>query len=259
MLNFNSFPPTVLFGLALASVFALPSSAAKSHRAASTPKGFLLKTISWQGTTYRYLVYVPADYKPDHPWPTILFLHGAGECGTDGLKPLGVGIGPHIMRDADRWPFLVIIPQKPQVSDTWAQYNDLLMAMLKQTEREYRVDTSRLYLTGLSQGGFGTWALAAKHPDLFAAAAPICGFGDPNMAPELAKIPLWVFHGAADPVVSPEKDQQTVDAVKAAGGDIQFTLYPGVGHDSWDNAYSDPALPLWFLQHQRSPAPTSKQ
>ncbi|CEK15641.1 prolyl oligopeptidase family serine peptidase [Chthonomonas calidirosea] len=239
-----------LFAVCGLATTAAPASA-KSRRADNTPKGFLLKTIQWQGTTYRYLVYVPADYTRDHPWPTILFLHGSGECGTDGLKPLGVGIGTHIMRHAERWPFLVIIPQKPEVRDTWAQYDDLLMAMLKKTEREYRVDTTRLYLTGLSQGGFGTWALAAKHPDLFAAAAPICGIGDPNQASELAKIPLWVFHGAADPVVSPEADQKTVDAVKAAGGDIQFTLYPGVGHDSWDNAYDDPNLPQWFLQHQR--------
>ncbi len=125
------------------------------------------------------------------------------------------------------------------------------MAMLDATKRDYNVDTTRLYLTGLSQGGYGTWAIGARHPDLFAAIAPICGGGNTSDAAAYKNLPVWAFHGDADPVVPPKNSQEMVDAVKAAGGDAKLTLYPGVGHDSWDKAYREAGLYDWFLKYRR--------
>src|SRR5579884_1658650 len=154
------------------SILLLVLLAATAARSEGTmAKGFLLKTLSQDGVEYRYVVYVPAEYDDDKPWPAILFLHGAGECGRDGLKQVGVGIGPAIMAHPERWPYIVILPQKPERIEPWTHYDSAIMAMLDQTKKDYRVDPARLYLTGLSQGGFGTWAFAAKYPERFAAIA----------------------------------------------------------------------------------------
>ncbi len=214
-------------------------------------KGFLLKTIRHAGQESRYVLYVPADYADNKPWPTILFLHGAGECGRDGLKSVAVGIGPALMLAPDRWPFLVLIPQKPERRDLWAQHDDLLWAMLEATKKEYRVDADRLYLTGLSQGGYGTWAIGAKHPERFAALAPVCGGGDKASAAALKDMPIWAFHGDADNAVPLRESEDMVKAVKDTGGGALLTVYPGVGHNSWDKAYREAGLHDWFLKHAR--------
>jgi predicted peptidase len=226
--------------------------AARQATAAATPKGFLLKTIKQGDEEYRYVVYVPANYEESKPWPAIIFLNGAGECGRDGLKAVAVGLGPAVMLDPDHWPFLVLIPQKPDVDSTWAAHDALVMAMLDATKREYKVDTTRLYLTGLSQGGFGTWAIAIKHPDLFAAIAPICGGGNAADAAALKDVPVWAFHGDADTVVPHALSEEMVEAVKKAGGDATLTLFPGVGHNSWDRAYRESQLYDWLLKHKRA-------
>ncbi len=258
-------PMLALFALALtvpASVVraATPTKSGQEQTAkpaapslsTSTPKGFLLKTIKQDGQDVRYVVYIPADYDASKAWPAILFLHGSGETGSDGLRQVGVGLGAAILRAPDKWPFVVIIPQKPPQKRGWDAYDDLLMAMLDTTKKDYNVDSSRLYLTGLSMGGYGTWALGAKHPALFAALVPICGGGNPSDAAILKNIPIWAFHGEADNVVPTQKSRDMVDAIKAAGGaDVMLTTYPGVGHNSWDNAYGDPKLSEWLLQHKR--------
>ncbi len=122
--------------------------------------------------------------------------------------------------------------------------------ILREVEQKYPVDPARVYLTGLSMGGFGSWNLASRHPDWFAALVPICGGGDPSHAAELAKIPTWAFHGADDKVVPPSLSQQMIEAIRAAGGKPQYTELPGVGHDSWTPAYKDPngVLPWMFEQ-----------
>lgn len=213
--------------------------------------GFLTKTIKQGDEEYRYVVYVPAGYDGSKAFPTIIFLNGAGECGRDGLKHIAVGLGPAIMKTVEKWPFIVIMPQKPDVRKNWEDYDVLVMAMLDTTQKDYKVDAHRLYLTGLSQGGHGTWAIGAKHTDLFAAIAPICGWGSSEWSDTLKSIPIWTFHGEADPVVPIKRTQEMVDAVKAAGGDVKLTTYPGVGHNSWDDAYSKGALADWFLEHTK--------
>lgn len=237
----------VMLGVSIAALCEVGGASA-----APPQTGFLLKTIDYRGTQTRYVVFLPPDYTPNRKWPTIIFLNGYGECGTDGYKQISVGLGPAIMTNVKEWPFLVLFPQKPKHEDSWEQYDDMVMAILNKTKCEYSVDENRVYLTGLSQGGFGTWAIAAKHPDVFAAIAPICGGGRPDeMAPALKNLPIWSFHGDADPVVKVELSKAMVDAVNAAGGNAKLTIYPGVGHNSWDKAYREEKLGEWFLQHTR--------
>ena len=223
--------------------------------AAHAQSGLLQKTVDVDGKAAKYVVYVPATYDKSKPHPTILFLHGAGETGTDGWKQVAVGIGPAILLNADKWNFLVIFPQRQPTADPvlrgWITQEKMVLAILDATKREYNVDATRLYCTGLSMGGFGTWALAAKNPKLFAAIAPICGGGDPTTAAALKDIPTWNFHGDADNVVPIARSQQMIDALKTTGADPKFTIYPGIGHNSWDKAYREEKLYEWFLQYQR--------
>ncbi len=214
--------------------------------------GFLDRQIDHEGVTVKYVVYVPPTYDAAKPAPAILFLHGAGETGTDGQRQAAVGLGPAVRQNAEAWKFIILFPQKPPTGGRgWIAHEKLILAMLEKTRKEYSVDASRLYCTGLSMGGMGTWALAAKHPDLFAAIAPICGGGDPATADRLKSIPIWNFHGDQDKAVPIARSQSMIDAIKAAGGNPKFTIYPGVGHNSWDKAYREEKLHEWFLQHRK--------
>jgi predicted peptidase len=214
---------------------------------------FLRKTITLSGVATKYAVYVPPSYDPAVPWPTIVFLNGAGECGRDGLLQTTVGLGPAIKLKPASWPFIVVMPQKPTSATNWEDHDALVMATLEQTRREYNVDVSRLYLTGLSQGGHGTWTIAAKHPDLFAAIAPCCGWGSDALVPALKGIPAWVFHGEADTTISVNESRKMVAALLAAGApEVKLTTYKGIGHNCWDNAYQKETLYAWFLAHQKT-------
>lgn len=214
------------------------------------PRGFLTRSVKVKDIDVRYAVYVPQSYRPGEPIPTIVFLNGAGECGTDGLKQL-YHFGNAIMLAADKWPFLIVFPQKQDVRTLWEDEEPVMMAALEAVKRDYAVDGSRLYLTGLSQGGHGTWAIAARHPDMFAAIAPICGWGDKEIAARLVKMPIWCFHGDQDQAVDVERSREMERFVEEAGGSCRLTIYPGVGHNSWDKAYREENLGQWFLQHQR--------
>lgn len=238
----------------LAIVFLIGTCAsavpAKSFNAPAE-RGFLMKTVSVGGKDMKYVVYVPLAYDPTKPMPTIIFLNGVGECGTDGLKHALIGLGSAVMLDSTQWPFIVIFPQKQDKKANWEDEAPMVMAILKQTKQELNIDDSRLYLTGLSQGGHGTWAIAARHPDLFAAIAPVCGWGDEEIAKKLAKMPIWVFHGDADDAVKVESARDMEKWIIAAGGECKLTIYPGVGHNSWDNAYRNENLGAWFLEHEK--------
>jgi predicted peptidase len=215
--------------------------------------GFLFQTLDQGGKEYKYTVYAPRDYTADKAWPLIVFLNGYGECGTDGQKHLSVGLPLAVMRDAEKWPFVIALPQKPKHEDAWEDHDAAVMAMVKQAQADYNVDATRLYLTGLSQGGHGTWAIGALHPNLWAAMAPVCGYGKAEeIGPPLKDMPIWNFHGDADTAVPLERSEELIAAVKKAGGTPKNTVYPGVGHNSWDNAYQKENLPDWFLSHQRA-------
>lgn len=258
---------TIIFaGMALATLGTAAEAASKP-----VPSGFLFKKLTLNKVDYPYTVYVPRNYDATKQWPLIMFLHGAGECGSDGWKPVMQGIATAIMQDIDKWPFIVVIPQKPDVKYAWEQYDGAVMEMLKVARKDYNVDGSRLYLTGLSQGGHGTWVIGAKHPDVWAAIAPICGYGgsdrpqgqtpdgllpaftgpDSEIGTALKDTPVWAFHGEADSVVPVKETQDLVAAVKAAGGSPKITTYPGVNHNSWDTAYRTENLGAWFLSHTK--------
>ncbi|MDX1933252.1 MAG: sugar-binding protein [Capsulimonadales bacterium] len=211
---------------------------------------FGLKTRRGEARPYRYLVGMPKGYDADarRKWPVLLFLHGSGERGED-LTVAGVHGPLKYLREGHDLPFIVINPQC-ELGDYWLPAR--VMALLDEVKRKYRVDESRLYLTGLSMGGFGTWATATEYPERFAAIAPICGGGDPADAARLTKVPVWNFHGARDSVVPITLSQEMIDALKKAGAaEVEFTVYPEAEHDSWTDTYNNPKLYEWFLTHQK--------
>jgi len=196
-----------------------------------------------------YWLFLPKDYDAasGKKWPLMLFLHGMGERG----ESLGMvkRHGPPMIVDRDpSFPFILVSPQCPD-GQMWN--SDTLSWLLDDIEAEFAVDTSREYVTGLSMGGYGTWSLAASTPTRFAAVAPICGGGRPEWAAQLKQVPIWVYHGDADTAVLLKESQRMVDAIKAAEGDIQFTVYPGVGHDSWTETYRKPEFYEWLLSKKR--------
>jgi predicted peptidase len=221
-------------------------------RAAEEPTGFLNKTVTTNGEARSYVLYVPKDYNSSRKWPVILFLHGSGERGDDGLKQSEVGIGAAIRMGSERFPALVVMPQC-KTGKHWAdEMADYALNALDQTIKNYNVDKSRLYLTGLSMGGYGSWTIGIQHPDMFAAIVPICGGGDPMpVAQKLKDEPIWVFHGGADPTVPVDQSRNIVAALKAAGSSVKYTEYPGVGHNSWDKAYGEKDLTDWLFAQTR--------
>ncbi len=201
-----------------------------------------------------YLLYLPDGYTTSQEkWPLLLFLHGAGERG-DALSLVETHGPPKmIAKENKAFPFVVVSPQCPE-EEWWSDSSQIetLNALLDHIIATCRIDEERIYITGLSMGGYGTWRLAAEYPDRFAAIAPICGRGEPFMAQRIPHLPAWVFHGAKDDVVPLQASQEMVDALKKAGGKVEFTVYPEAGHDSWTETYNNPALYEWFLTHTRS-------
>lgn len=245
--------------LAATSLLALVTFTALSQESMSTPNQ---KALAFKRTTRdivgaNYLLFVPKNYhaKAAQRWPLILFLHGAGERGTN-LAKVAVHGPPKIVKDKPDFPFIVVSPQCPS-GGRWS--NDVLLALLDEVTKKYKVDPKRVYLTGLSMGGFGTWSLGLTHPEKFAAIAPICGGGDvlpilladPKKARALKSLPVWAFHGGKDDVVKPAESERMIEALKKIGNEAQLTIYPTAGHDSWTATYSNSQLYDWFLKHQR--------
>jgi predicted peptidase len=198
-----------------------------------------------------YLLYLPEGYdKEDKPWPLVLFLHGAGESGRD-LNKVKIHGPPKLIEAGKKFPMIVVSPQSPRMG--WDV--PTLNALLDEIVATHKVDKDRVYVTGLSMGGFGTWALAAAYPDKFAAIMPVCGGGDPHDAVKLKHLGIWVFHGAKDNVVPPNRSENMVKALKEHGAkNIQFTLYPNAGHDSWTQTYDNPEVWDWLLKQKRGDA-----
>ena len=207
------------------------------------------KTIT-KAVACNYLLYLPPGYgRDDGPWPLVLFLHGAGERGNDLTKVKTHG-PPKLVEAGRDFPFILASPQCP--AEGWWE-NDVLDALLDDTVDRYDVDEDRVYLTGLSMGGYGTWSLACACPDRFAAIAPVCGGGNHILVQRLKRVPVWVFHGAKDDVVPLAKSAEMVRAIEAAGGNVRFTVYPDAAHDSWTETYDNPELYEWLLNQRRKP------
>jgi len=197
----------------------------------------------------KYLLYLPKGYgKENKAWPLVLFLHGAGETG-DNLN-LVKKHGPARMIEAKKdFPFIVVSPQAPRLG--WNV--ETLNSLLDDVVAKYKVDKDRIYVTGLSMGGFGTWALAAAYPDRFAAIVPICGGGSTSSAKKLKDLPIWVFHGAKDRAVPASRSEAMVNALKKAGSTkVKYHLYPDAGHDSWTETYNNDKMWEWLLEQKRA-------
>ena len=207
-----------------------------------------------------YWLHLPREYGVDarRRWPLILFLHGAGERGDDIELVKKHGI-PKVAEAAQQtgkdFPFIAVSPQCPRYS-AWNQQEDAVLGLLDEIVARYAVDTQRVYLTGLSMGGFGTYYIALNHPERFAAIVPICGglmwyAGFDERAVALRDMPVWVFHGAKDDTVPVEDSREAVEALRAVGNDVRFTVYPEAKHDSWTETYNNPELYAWLLSHSR--------
>ncbi|KAA3609676.1 MAG: phospholipase [Calditrichaeota bacterium] len=210
----------------------------------------LFKKEYRETTEMKYLIYLPSDYDEKvKQWPLMLFLHGAGERGED-INKVKVHGPPKLVENGENFPFIVISPQCPK-EQWWPSLTAELMRLIDEISQNYAVDEKRIYLTGLSMGGYGTWALAGEFPDKFAAIAPVCGGGTPYFARKMRHIPAWVFHGAQDQVVPLKNSEEMVLALRKAGGEVKFTVYPEAGHDSWTETYNNPEFYEWFLQFER--------
>jgi len=201
---------------------------------------------------YQYLLFTPTNKKEVNKkgeFPLIVFLHGAGERGED-LQKVKVHGPPKIVEENPDFPFMVLSPLCPEGSWWKAPSVDLLVERIS---AKHKVDQDRIYLTGLSMGGYGTWDAAIFNPQRYAAIAPICGGKDENvfLAPTIRALPTWAFHGAMDTVVPIEATSDIVRALKRAGGNVQYTIYPMAGHDSWTETYANEKLYQWMLSHHK--------
>jgi predicted peptidase len=223
------------------------------------------------GAKLLYRLHVPKGYDASKKYPLVLFLHGAGGRGEDNLGQLVDARG----NDATKWaaeevqaknPCFIVAPQCPAnrkwVDMDWSAPKGTMpkeptaelrmtMEVIRGIQKEYSIDPSRLYVTGLSMGGYGTWDLVCRHPELFAAAVPVCGGGDETQAERVKNLPIWCFHGANDKVVPTVRSRNMVEAIRTAGGDPKYTEYEGVGHDSWVKAYNEPDLHGWVFQQRK--------
>jgi predicted peptidase len=233
--------------------------------------GFLDRTVTVEGRGFPYQVYVPRDYSPQTRWPVILFLHGAGEGGTDGVFQTAVGIGEAIRREPARYPAIVVFPQSPKDARWVGTPAQAALAALDRTLEEFHTDARRVYLTGLSMGGHGSWYLAYRHPGRFAAIVPICGWiygredspdeirivppedGPPiqAVARRLAKVPIWIFHGERDTIVPVSGSREIAAALQGLSAPARYTEFLGVGHESWDGVYASEEFTRWLFAQRR--------
>lgn len=218
---------------------------------AQTP-GFHLRTLDVAGKPRKYTLFIPEGYDKTKPVPVVLFLHGAGERGTDGVIPAQVGLGAAIAQKPSAFPFIAVFPQAER---TWQHGSDdaaAALATLEAVQKEFKTDQQRVVLTGLSMGGAGSWSIASATPQRFSAVVPVCGFGDPALAATLKMTPVWSILGDADSERIVGNTRRMISTLRQAGAaELRCTEYRGVGHNSWDRAYNDPAVVEWMLAHSR--------
>ncbi len=252
----------------------LPSSATaagfRSHHPVQPQEtGFLNRVMQVHGIDYHFQVYLPEEWRRDDnkQWPIILFLHGRGERGSEGMWQTQIGLPSQVRDHPERWPFIIVMPQCPQ-AHYWTDPDmmEMAMAALDRETAEFHTDPARTYLTALSLGGYGAWELARANPKRWAAVAIAAGGIFWSYAPErwhaaatlpaeyardIGHTPIWLFHGSEDDVVSPREAELMFAAFKADGGDVRLWMYQGLRHDCWTRAYNEPELPRWLLAHHR--------
>ncbi len=255
-------PTTLLLSLATFLFAGVPSLAA------DWTEMFETRTYTdAQDGKLRYRLLKPQDYDPQKKYPLVLFLHGAGERGDDNQGQLRWGMQEFASDEVrSKYPAFVVAPQCPNgqqwVDTPWSADQHTMpqeptpalaktLDLLQQLQKEFSIDPGRVYVTGLSMGGFGAWDAIQRHPERFAAAAPVCGGGDPAFAKQLATVPVWAFHGAADTVVKPHRSRAMVEAINKAGGHAKLTEYPNTGHNSWSPTYANPELYKWLFSQRK--------
>ena len=238
--------------------------------------GFLDRTVIVNKTKYRYQVYVPREFSRSKKWPVIIALHGGGSYGDDGLKQTDGGFARAIRLNPERFPAIVIFPQAhADGTPGWQlEGGKAALAALDKAIKEFKGDPKRVILTGLSAGGNGTWSIASRYPERFAAIVPVCGFifkfkgttsgidypplappeaADPYefIAKRVSTVPIWIFHGDADQTVPVEESRKMYAALKTLRASVQYTELPGVPHNAWDPAYARADLIEWMLKQRR--------
>jgi predicted peptidase len=242
--------------LSLSAMLQAPAADSPDPKTVQTPKTFSFK--SNKTADIKYLLFLPKGYEAqkDKQWPLVMFLHGAGERGTD-IWRVAIHGPPKVAAKHPEFPFIIVSPQCPD-DQIWDK--EALAGLLDQVQKDYRVDAARVYLTGLSMGGYGTWDLGLSYPERFAAIAPICGGGNtigvllmpPAKREALKSLGIWVFHGAKDDVVPPSESKRMIEALKRLGIDkVKLTEYPEAGHDAWSETYNNPQFFEWLLEHKR--------
>jgi predicted peptidase len=238
--------------VALALAMTVPASGAADEGR------FVYRTVRVDHGSHRYAVWLPPGHaaQPKTKWPAIVFLHGSGECGSDGEKQTHIGFGPALAAHRERWPFVVVFPQKPLEDEEWEEREALVFAELADAGKAFGIDPARVALAGMSQGGHGTWFLGARHPDRWVCLVPICGYGRARSIQHRAMhLPVWAFHGLRDDVVDPNDTRKIVaglrEARTAAGLDpeaVHMTLFPDANHNSWDPAFAHDSLNVWMRE-----------
>ncbi|RLS58063.1 MAG: phospholipase [Planctomycetota bacterium] len=254
---------------ALAGIMLWGVIAVNSIEAQTSPADrFEKKTFTGkEGGTLGYRFLQPVKVQAGQKYPLVIFLHGAGERGDDNTAQLVHGV-PRFAQDdyLEKYPCFVIAPQCPREkiwasthwSDPQAALKDepspptkLLMELLDSVEVSLPIDKDREYLTGLSMGGYGTWDMAQRQPQRFAAIVPVCGGADVKQMERIKHLPVWIFHGDQDQAVKVERSREAVAALQAVGAKPIYSEYPGVGHDSWNKAYADEKLYEWLFRQKR--------
>ncbi|HCT44911.1 MAG: hypothetical protein CMJ35_06510 [Phycisphaerae bacterium] len=266
---------TFVIAILASTIILLPGCATSASRSGAEPDTPLrIYDLSFELNEQQYACKVIINEAATMGGDALLFLHGAGECGTDGMSQLLVGLPRNAIQNPEMWPFVIIAPQKPTRNSEWEDHDLAVLYMLDQAAEKGLYDPDRLAITGISQGGHGTITIAGRYPDRFKAAAPVCGYVrsvfDENRvriprepttpttpevvqaANSLSGMPTWIHHGGADSVVPVTESQSLYGALQNLDADTRYSEYPGVNHNSWDNAYSDQALSDWFADLLRA-------
>jgi len=259
----------VIFFGGVGMVLAAQGEPDGDEQPAAAPSRFLKRTYrDTQGKELPYrLLLPPRAREKSAAHPLLVFLHGRGERGTDNQAQLLYG--KSMMRAAAReYGAMVVAPQCPpkkrwpgrklknpdrRLAPEPSEPMRMVVELIEQLKKDFRVDPDRVYVMGLSMGGFGTWEFVARWPDRVAAVVPICGGGDESRATQITRVPIWAFHGDADPVVPVARSRDMIDAIRKAGGKPKYTEYPGVGHDSWHRVFAEPGLLEWLFAQRRVP------